>query len=64
MDCRWQEWPKFNEKQKDTHPNYCLYDQVELDMKRADKVFHCNIMGSNVKRAKNELQEKASSSAS
>eukprot|EP00975_Prorocentrum_lima_P056752 11904395-Prorocentrum_lima.AAC.1 len=27
LDCRWEEWPEFSEKERKEHPNYCLLEQ-------------------------------------
>eukprot|EP00975_Prorocentrum_lima_P033022 6931718-Prorocentrum_lima.AAC.1 len=53
LDCRWQEWPQFSKKEKEANPDYCLYDQVVLDMKRVNKGSHWNIMGSNINNKRN-----------
>eukprot|EP00975_Prorocentrum_lima_P031987 6716334-Prorocentrum_lima.AAC.1 len=64
MECRLQDWPKFTEEERVANPNYCPYEQVMKDMKRANKGSHWKTMAGNINRAKRELQEETSNSAS
>eukprot|EP00975_Prorocentrum_lima_P069533 12926870-Prorocentrum_lima.AAC.1 len=62
LDLRWEEWPEFSAKEREANPNYCLWEQVLMDMNK-NTGYVWKAMGTNIKRAKIELQQEMSSSS-
>eukprot|EP00975_Prorocentrum_lima_P022437 4719620-Prorocentrum_lima.AAC.1 len=51
------------EKERIANPNYCLWEQVLMDMKNKNKGYFWKVMSTNIKMAKKELQHEMSSSS-
>eukprot|EP00975_Prorocentrum_lima_P025933 5457306-Prorocentrum_lima.AAC.1 len=51
------------EKEREANPNYCLWEQVMMDMKNKNTLYFWKVMSTNIKGAKKELQQEVSSSS-
>eukprot|EP00975_Prorocentrum_lima_P062022 12883302-Prorocentrum_lima.AAC.1 len=52
-----------NEEERANNPNYCVWEQVLMNMKNMNKGYFWKVMSTNIKRAKEELQQEMSESS-
>eukprot|EP00975_Prorocentrum_lima_P018268 3849217-Prorocentrum_lima.AAC.1 len=52
-----------DEKEREENPNYCIWEQVLMDMKNKNKGYFWKVMSTTIKKAKKELQQEMSNSS-